>query len=120
MPVIISLSLSLGNTYIAAHIIRVFSYVLALFKIGKRKRNCGLVYNSVTKEPLQNVIVRIFSLEDKLIATEVTNEFGIFESSLDSGTYKLIVDINGYTFPSNLVSGNQDLSYKNIYRGGRI
>ena len=120
IPALASFSLSLGNTYIAAHVIRVSSYILGLFRIGKRKRNCGLVYDSITKEPLQNAIVRIFSLEDKLIATEVTNEFGIFESSLDSGTYKLIVDVNGYTFPSNLVSGNQDLSYKNIYRGGEF
>ena len=118
LPLLTILSLAFGNTHIWALLIRVFSYILALFKIGKKKRNCGLVYNSVTKEPLGNAIVRIFSKDGRLVATEVTNPYGIFESSLPSDTYKLNVNMNGYVFPSSLISGSQDLPYKNIYIGG--
>lgn len=118
LPLLTALSLAFGNTYIWALLIRVFSYILALFKIGKKKRNCGLVYNSVTKEPLGMAIVRIFSKEGRLVATEVTNQYGIFESSLPSDTYKLDINMNGYVFPSSLIAGNQDLPYRNIYTGG--
>ena len=118
LPVLTALSFAFGNTYIGAFLIRVFSYILALFRIGKKKRNCGLIYNSITKEPLSMAIVRIFSKEGRLVATEVTNPFGIFESSLPSDTYKLSININGYIFPSSLISGTQDLPYKNIYKGG--
>ncbi len=118
LPLLATLSLAFGNTYIGALLIRVFSYILALFKIGKKKRNCGLVYNSVTKEPLGMAIVRIFSKEGRLVATEVTNQYGIFESSLPSDTYKLDINMNGYVFPSSLIAGNQDLPYRNIYTGG--
>ncbi len=118
LPVLTTLSLALGNTYIGALLMRVFSYILALFRIGKKKRNCGLVYNSVTKEPLQNAIVRIFSNDGRLVATEVTNQYGIFESSLPNDTYKLGININGFVFPSSLISGTQDLPYRNIYKGG--
>ena len=112
------ISIGLGSTSTVAYAIRFFSFIFGIFRIGKKKRNCGLVYNSVTKEPLNNAMIRIFNQENKLVSTEVTNKFGIFESYLERGIYKIGVNMNGFTFPSKLITTNQDLPYKDIYRGG--
>ena len=115
-----AVSVGVGSSYAIAYIFRGFSMFLAFFGIGRKKRNCGLVYNSVTKEPLKNAIVRIYNLENTLVATEVTNMYGIFETDMESGQYSILVQANNFRFPSMLISGAQDYPYNNVYRGGNF
>jgi len=113
-----AVSVGLGSSYTIAYITRFFSMIFAFFGIGRKKRNCGLVYDSVTKEPISNAIVRIYSTDGTLVATEVTNVYGIFETDIESGQYSILAQANNYRFPSMLITGTQDLPYENIYRGG--
>ncbi len=115
-----AVSVGIGSSYAMVYMTRFISVLLALLGLGRKKRNCGLVYDSVTKEPLPNAIVRIYSSEGTLIATEITNMYGIFESSIKSGQYNIVVQANNYLFPSRLISGIQDLPYNNIYNGGNF
>jgi hypothetical protein len=110
-------SAGLGSSYTIAAIVKFFSGLLVFFKIGHKKRNIGVVYDSLTKEPLRNVVVRFYTPEGKLMATEVTNVYGIFETLLENGRYKIVAQANGYKFPTSIVLGNTDSPYENIYRG---
>jgi hypothetical protein len=112
-----AVSVGLGSSYMIASIIKFFSGLLVFFKIGHKKRNCGLVYDSTTKEPIRNVVVRFYNIEGALAATEVTNVYGIFETGLNSGEYRIMVQASGYKFPTSLIAGDKDLPYENIYRG---
>ncbi len=115
-----AVSVGLGSSYTISYIAKFFSMILALFGIGRKKRNCGLVYDSVTKEPVSNAIVRIYSTDGTLVATEVTDVYGIFETDIESGQYSIVTQVNNYKFPSMLITGTQDLPYENIYGGGNF
>lgn len=115
-----AVSVGIGSSYTIAYVLKFFSMIFALFGFGRKKRNCGLVYNSVTKEPLKNAIVRIYNLENTLVATEVTNMYGIFETDMESGQYSILVQANNFKFPSMLISGIQDYPYNNVYKGGNF
>ena len=108
----------LGSSEAIASIIKVFSSMLVFFKVGKKKRNCGLVYNSLTKEPIRNVVVRFYDSNNELASTEVTNVYGIFETNLPDGNYSILIQGSGYVFPSRVIWGVEDVPYKNIYKGG--
>lgn len=112
-----AITVGVGGSYTVSYLLRLFSAMLSFVGLGRKKRNCGLVYDSVTKEPLGNAIVRIYGIDNTLIATEVTNTFGIFETFIESGKYKIKVQAVGYKFPSSLILGNQDFPYNNIYVG---
>ncbi len=113
-----AVSIGLGSSYAIASMARLFSIFFAFFGLGKKKRNCGLVYDSVTKEPINNAVVRIYGTDGILIATEVTNAYGLFETAIESGQYNIKVQSNKHVFPSTLIMGAQDLPYENIYIGG--
>ena len=82
---------------------------------GKRKP-FGYVYDSVTKEPISNTVVRIYS-KDKLVDTTVTNVDGMFLANLKEGKYTIKVKKGDYKFPSTLIKGTEDYPLKNIYKG---
>ncbi|HCC68007.1 TPA: hypothetical protein DEP90_02250, partial [Patescibacteria group bacterium] len=83
----------------------------------RKKIPFGYVYDSKSKNPIRNAVVRIFK-GGKLLETTVTDSNGIFVSKLDSGKYTIKVKKNGYEFPSSLVKGKDDYPLKHIYKGG--
>lgn len=108
-----------GGTYPMAYVLQGFTTILGGVKVRKKSQDYGMVYDSITKEPIIRAIVRIFDSENKLVATEVTNQFGIFEANLEkSGGYKIKVMARNYLFPSNIIRSEEDGIYQNIYTGG--
>jgi hypothetical protein len=88
----------------------------------KRRPKVGVVYDSVTKEPLENalVIAREY-LSKKTVGIDVTNIRGEFNFALAPGEYVFGVRVGGYDFPSRLVKGKgDDGQYVNIYHGEKI
>jgi hypothetical protein len=87
---------------------------------SKKKRKWGVVYDSLTKLPIDLAIVRLFDVETKkLIETKVTNL---------EGKYLFIVDFNrkyyvtaakpGYDFPTKIMAAEiKDKEYDNLYHG---
>ena len=94
---------------------------LALLGMRKKKeRPWGLIYDSITKQPLNFGIVRLFSKSGQEIGTEITDQFGAFSFLPAPGAYALGAQRPGYLFPSKFVKGARDGEYENIYRGGEF
>lgn len=78
----------------------------------------GIVYDSVTKKALGRAIVRLFDSQNgKLIQTTVTDAMGVFKMTPKKGSYVIKVTKEGYSFPSNVVAGNADGAFMNVYHG---
>jgi len=100
-----------------------YSWILNFFTwlgIRKKGKPYGYIYNSITKEPLSQAIVRIYSVDNKLVRTDVTDEYGIFTAELLKGNYRAKVWKAGFKFPSTFVIGTQDGEISNLYHGELI
>jgi hypothetical protein len=86
----------------------------------KRKRPWGVAYDSITKNPLSNVLVRLFSKEGNQADMEITDQAGGFSLLPQEGEYRLEALRPGYVFPTQIVRGGEDGEYENIYSGGNI
>ena len=77
----------------------------------------GYVYNSLTKDPISQAVVRVYDEEGKMVWSDVTDGKGYFSARIESGKYKIIVRAANYTFPSTIVFGKEDYPLTNIYHG---
>ncbi len=100
--------------------LQVILNILGILGLRKKGTPYGMVYDSVTKEPINKAIVRIYNAMGKLVRTDVTNIYGIFTAELSPGEYKLQVHVPGYRFPSELLSSKSDYPYQDLYYGGYI
>jgi hypothetical protein len=98
---------------------QLFLGVLGVFRRKDKILPYGYVYDAITKEPINRAIVRIYK-EGKLVATTVSNVYGVFTAKLKPGEYFLKVSATGYLYPSKLVTGSTDSPLQNIYRGGKF
>jgi uncharacterized repeat protein (TIGR01451 family) len=94
---------------------------LGLFSRRKRK-GWGIVYNSITKKPLDLAIVRLYRSDTKkLIRTKVTDKLGRYQFIVKPGMYYIEVGKKEYAFPSKLLDNQEtDGEYLNVYYGGDI
>lgn len=66
-----------------------------------RSRDWGFVYDTKSKVRVPRAFVRLFKKEDnKLIDTQLTDELGRYGFLVDPGEYMLLVNAQGYSFPS--------------------
>lgn len=104
-----------------ALLLKLFLGILHFFGWRKERRRFGIVYDSVTKKPLERSIVRLYQvMNDNLVMkeTEVTGTSGEFAFLPASGRYKITVTRAGYVFPSAIVKArNRDGEYLNLYHG---
>jgi len=100
--------------YVVLQMVLVLSSLLGFRKKGNP---AGYVYDSVTKEPISRAIIRVVDTSGKLVATIVSDLYGIFDLNLPTGDYKFNVEASGYTFPSKIVHSTEDLPYENLYFG---
>lgn len=100
-------------------------YILYLFTeplralLGGRRKGWGVVYNSLSKKPIDLAIVRLFNAEGKLLKTRITDKNGRFQFLIDEDAeVRLQVVKNGFTFPSTLLNGvKEDSAYDHLYYG---
>lgn len=91
-----------------------------LSMLGLRKRGIpnGYVYDSFSKDPIRQAIVRVYKKNGELIWTDVTNQFGYFKTiDIENGEYYMTVSASGYSFPSKTIFGSSDAPLENIYHG---
>lgn len=89
--------------------------------LGFRKKGVlsGYVYDSITKDPIGQAIVRVFSESNSLVWTDVTDVKGRYKTpELEDGKYQIKVTARNYEFPSQVIVGSADFPLENIYRGG--
>lgn len=98
-------------------LLQLFLNILSLFGFGKGKKPIGFVYDSVTKEPVSQAIVRIFNEENRMVWSDVTDSKGYFSAKLESGKYRIVARAPMYKFPSSVVFGGEDYPLTNVYHG---
>jgi hypothetical protein len=126
----ISLSVTAVNvTFSLVILLTAFGYlpyiilqtVLALQAlIGFRKKGhiAGYVYNSITKEPIPQSLVKVFNESGQLIWKDVTDNNGYYIfPELEEGKYSIEVGARNFVFPSKVVFGKKDFPLENVYHG---
>ncbi|MGI6423124.1 MAG: hypothetical protein ACOX0X_00695 [Candidatus Dojkabacteria bacterium] len=91
--------------------------ILSLFGFRKGAKPVGYVYDAVSKEPISQAIVRIFTEENRMVWTDVTDSKGYFTAKLTDGRYRIEARAARYVFPSKVVFGSEDPPITNVYHG---
>jgi len=96
--------------------------LLQLLGIRRKEKPWGTIYDSMTKEPIDLAIIRLFDAKKKnLVETLVTDKSGRFGFSSLAGRYYLAVTKSDYIFPSKLLGDTKiDGDYHNLYYGENI
>lgn len=95
-----------------------FTSPLLLFSRRKR-RTYGVVYNAMTKVPLELATVRFYRMPDnRLIKQVITSPDGRYTAPLPPGQYRIQVIKTGFAFPSQyLKDAKVDGQFLDIYSG---
>ena len=100
---------------------RLISLLMFAFGLKKRTRPWGVVYDSVTKQPLDPAYVILKDLQGKQIATAITDLDGRYGFLVGPGTYIMEANKTNYTFPSKKLAGKtRDELYDNLYFDNKI
>ncbi len=87
---------------------------------SKKKRKWGVVYDSLTKQPVDLAVVRLFDAETKkLVETKITNLEGKYLLIVDfNRKYYVTVTKHGYKFPTKIMAAEiKDKEFDNLYHG---
>lgn len=88
----------------------------------RRREKWGLVYNSLTKRPIDLAIVRLLDAKTgALRQTRITDALGRFAFLAPAGSYRLQVVKPGLIFPSALLADEKiDIDLVDLYHGEQI
>ncbi|MCX6807182.1 MAG: carboxypeptidase-like regulatory domain-containing protein, partial [Candidatus Berkelbacteria bacterium] len=83
-----------------------FSYsllwVLQTFRIRRKSRQWGIVFDSITGRPIDLATLRLFNCDNyKLVSTQLSDISGQFGFTVEPGRYSVSVSKKGYVFPTN-------------------
>ncbi len=92
------------------------------FLFRRRRKKWGIVYNSLTKQPVDLAIVRLYKKENaQLIQSRVTDKIGRYSFLVDIGRYYIVVTKPRFDFPTKyLKKENKDAKYLDLYHGQPI
>ncbi|MEK7189806.1 MAG: fibronectin type III domain-containing protein, partial [Patescibacteria group bacterium] len=95
-----------------------FTQPALLFKRRKRK-NWGVIYNSLTKLPLKLMTVRLIDAESgRIVQSRVTDGEGRYAFFPAEGSYKLEISADQFDFPSRFFSElHEDGQFVDLYHG---
>ncbi|MFH1226203.1 MAG: carboxypeptidase-like regulatory domain-containing protein [bacterium] len=124
----ILLALALANAVVAISLTNLwlfFQYLLSGLFVFSRRRHLdwGAVYDSVTKEPIDLAVVRLYSKDfHHLVQTRITGQNGRYLFIVKkSGKYHLTIAKAGYIFPTKALKGKkEDAKYHGLYHGQSI
>lgn len=97
-----------------------------LFFGRRRRRGFGVIYNSISKVPVDLAIVRLYQLpapaaisgQGHLLRSRVTDKGGRYFFLVQPGRYYLTVTKNGFVFPSDYLKGARtDADFLDVYHG---
>jgi len=94
-----------------------------LLLLGRRRRKSwGVVYNSLTKRPVDLIIVRLIDNKtNRIVQTQVTDKEGRYLFLAEKGDYRLEVRKPGFHFPSvHMATEKTDPIYLDVYHGEEI
>ncbi|MFA6227794.1 MAG: carboxypeptidase-like regulatory domain-containing protein [Patescibacteria group bacterium] len=93
-----------------------------LFLFRRRRKDWGVVFNSITKKPVDLALVRLYNkANDRLVTSRVTDKFGRFIFFAPEGQYVIKVEKSGFVYPSEILAGKKsDGQYLDLYFGETI
>ncbi|MBI2100587.1 MAG: carboxypeptidase regulatory-like domain-containing protein [Candidatus Vogelbacteria bacterium] len=106
---------SLADLYL--FLVHFWSLVLRVLRLKKRSQSWGVVYDAVTKRPLDPayVVARRGNEDAATAITDLDGRYGFF---LPAATYTLVANKTHYRFPSLKLQGkNRDELYEQLYFG---
>mgnify|MGYP000597230501 CR=1 FL=1 len=116
LPVLFGTPLSFTEIWMLPY--RLWSALMSAFGIKKRARPWGTVYDSITKQPLDPVMVSLQDLEGQEIQSSITDMDGRYGFLVEPGKYRLLPKKTHYSFPSlKLVGKTRDEIYLDLYFG---
>lgn len=98
-------------------LLRVVDSFLVFLSLRETKQFWGMVYDSVTKQPLDPVIVKLLYTDGREVETCVTDLGGRYGFLAKPGKFKIYSRKTNYAFPSKYVTGDSDGIFKNLYHG---
>jgi hypothetical protein len=98
-------------------ILRISDRVFKFFSLRQSKQFWGIVYDAVSKQPLDPVIVKLLYTDGREVETAVTDLGGRYGFLAKPGKFKIYTRKTNYSFPSKYVTGDHDGIYENLYHG---
>ena len=99
-------------------LVRWLNALLRFFSLRKSRRFWGMVYDSVTKQPLDPVIVKLLYADNNTAAqTSVTDLGGRYGFLARPGKFKIFAKKSNYAFPSQRITAGNDGIFTDVYRG---
>lgn len=93
----------------------------ALFGLRKKRQPWGVVYDAVTKRPLDPAYVSLHSSTNEVVKDGITDLDGRYEFFLPPNTYRVTANKTHYQFPSKHLHGKtHDVLYDNLYFGEKF
>ncbi len=88
----------------------------------RRREKWGLVYNALTKQPIDLAIVRLLDTKTNQVRqTRITDAQGRFAFLATPGSYKIQVVKPGFTFPTSVLASEKiDVDLVDLYHGEAI
>src|SRR3989338_2240299 len=105
-----------GN--LALKITAILNPFLVFFQLREKREFWGVVYDSVSKQPLDPVKVSlVYADTGKLEGACITDLEGRYGFLARPGKFKILVQRTNYAFPSKNASGDKDGIYTHLYHG---
>lgn len=98
-------------------ILRLLNSVLNFFSLKQTTQFWGIAYDSVSKQPLDPVIVKLMYVDGQEVETCVTDIAGRYGFLARPGKFKIYARKTNYLFPSRYAPGDADGIYENLYHG---
>lgn len=126
MPALIFLAAA--NTFATFSFFNLFYYLQYLFTqplaalFRRRHKKWGVVYNSLSKQPIDLAIVRLYQEKNgRLVQSKVTDKEGRYNFLVESGRYYITVTKSKFGFPTEYLKGQKnDVKYLDLYYGQTI
>lgn len=99
-----------------------FIFTQPLILIGRRKKQkYGVIYNSLSKLPVDLAAVRIKDQGGRIVQTKITDRQGRYSFLINKGQYLLDISKPNYIFPTSLlVNKVQDVDYTDLLTTNKL
>ncbi len=94
----------------------------SLLLAARRRKKWGVVFNSITKKPIDLAIVRLIDERTgRIIRSMVTDKDGRYFFMVNKGNYRMVVTKTAFIFPTVYLKGEtEDIRFTDLYHGEPI
>lgn len=98
--------------------LRLWSLLLSALGLRRKNRPWGVVYDSITKQPLDPAYVVLYNDRGEEVTSAITDLDGRYGFFTSPGTYRIVANKTDYVFPSEKMRGKtEDELYRDLYFG---